>query len=233
MWLLACSGPGAFAAIRRNIDFAQQQAWVVAVLAAVSLALWLAKRRRFRYACIVSPLLAVHPAWTGSAIHGDCGHQMAGMAALFTVLAFGCVGLQWIDPGRARPIRITLRRLMVSVAIVSVALGIGRNCVLSARFRREYELQRGQHDQMERIAELNGRSTHADWVAACLEVDRHNLEGPWIVTGGRRLHRGRPDSPVTERAGVAYYASLRARYERARMLPFLPLPAEPTYPRPE
>jgi hypothetical protein len=84
MDLLACSGPGAGATISRNIEFAYGQAACGALLAAVSLGLCLAACRRRLYPALCAALLAVHPAWTVSALGGDCGALKAGAAVAFT-----------------------------------------------------------------------------------------------------------------------------------------------------
>ena len=108
MWLLACSGPGAMATIARNIAFARQQAAVVGVLTAASLALWVPFHRRIRYPAGCLALLSFHPIWWMSAVKGDCGYGLADAALKASLLALGAVILQaryavWVR--RSRPTR--------------------------------------------------------------------------------------------------------------------------------
>ena len=94
MWIFACSGPGAMATIAGNIAFAQQQASVVGLFTAVSLATWAKFSRRMRYPAICLLLLSFHPAWAMSATHGDCGYGMANGAMWATPFALLTVGMQ-------------------------------------------------------------------------------------------------------------------------------------------
>jgi hypothetical protein len=70
--LFACSGPGAGAAIAESIRIGYDQAMLVGGLFMNSLAI-AALTRQWIFPAIVLGLLAVHPAWTVSAISGDCG----------------------------------------------------------------------------------------------------------------------------------------------------------------
>ncbi len=94
MWLLACSGPGAPATIGRNIAFAERQAIVVAVLTAASLLVWVPFNRRIRYPAVCLAPLSFHPAWSMSAVKGDCGYGMAENATYASLIAVGTVVLQ-------------------------------------------------------------------------------------------------------------------------------------------
>ncbi len=89
MWLLACSGPGAMLTIAGNLTFTRYQALLVAILTALSLALWVPFNRCIRYPAACLLLLSFHPAWTFNPMRGDCGHSMATGAAwvsLFTII---------------------------------------------------------------------------------------------------------------------------------------------------
>lgn len=99
--ILACSGPGAMRLIQDNILYAQQHALVVGAIAILSIMLWLVIRRWIVLPFCVALLLILHPAWTVSAISGDCGFFKAGAAMFVTVLAGVCLLLQgaaWIWP---------------------------------------------------------------------------------------------------------------------------------------
>jgi hypothetical protein len=90
--LLACSGPGAGAAIAESTRIGYTHAAVTGVLLAVSLAI-AGLGRRWSVPAILLGLVALHPAWTVSAISGDCGHMKRYASWLFTVA--GCAALGW------------------------------------------------------------------------------------------------------------------------------------------
>src|SRR4051812_46613159 len=93
MELLACSGPGAGAAIAENIQAGFVHAVIAFGLLLISLGtLWFA-HRRFVVPLVLAVLLALHPAWTISAAIGDCGDLKHSLAILFTVI--GCLALCW------------------------------------------------------------------------------------------------------------------------------------------
>ena len=94
MWFFACSGPGAMATIAGNIAFSRQQASVVGLLTAASLAIWAVSNRRMRYPAVCLLLLSFHPAWAMSATHGDCGYGMASSALWATLSALLTVVMQ-------------------------------------------------------------------------------------------------------------------------------------------
>lgn len=92
--LVACSGPGAGQTIHNNIVYAQYQFLVVAMLALASILFWLGTRRQRGLMLTEIVLMIIHPAWTISALHGDCGYLKAYVATGFTVLAATCFALQ-------------------------------------------------------------------------------------------------------------------------------------------
>jgi hypothetical protein len=73
MELLACSGPGAGAAIEESIAIGYAHAVLVGCLLVVSLSLLAVVPRTWFVPVIIAGLLWIHPAWTISARRGDCG----------------------------------------------------------------------------------------------------------------------------------------------------------------
>jgi hypothetical protein len=68
----ACSGGGE--SIGRNIEIGYSHAGFAGALLAFSLALHLIGPRNWAALASLALILAIHPAWTVSAIHGDCGY---------------------------------------------------------------------------------------------------------------------------------------------------------------
>ena len=89
----ACSGPGAPLTIARNIQIGYTQAEVMPGLLAASLLVFALGPRRRVIPVILFGLLALHPAWTISAISGDCGHTKRDASYVFT--AIGSIALCW------------------------------------------------------------------------------------------------------------------------------------------
>jgi hypothetical protein len=102
MNILACSGPGAGALIAKNISYADGQAYVVGLLFGVSLILCRIAGCRWYWPVGCGLFLLLHPAWTISAISGDCGDMKASMATAFTCLAGAIVVVQAIHGLHAR-----------------------------------------------------------------------------------------------------------------------------------
>ena len=50
--------------------------------------------KRWLFPAILAASLLFHPAWTVSAMHGDCGYLKRDMSRLFTGIACLAVGLQ-------------------------------------------------------------------------------------------------------------------------------------------
>ncbi len=90
--MFACSGPGAPYAIGESIRIGQIHAAVLALLLLVSATLSLRYGRR-TIPIILLAMLALHPAWTISAISGDCGHFKRDASWAFTGGA--CLALMW------------------------------------------------------------------------------------------------------------------------------------------
>lgn len=90
--LLSCSGPGAGAAIAESIRIGQSHASVAAGFVVVSLPVAVYSGR-WSVPVVLLGLLALHPAWTVSAISGDCGEMKRVTARVVTAL--GAVALAW------------------------------------------------------------------------------------------------------------------------------------------
>src|SRR3954467_5653803 len=86
MSLFACSGPGAGDAIGRGIEVGFIHAEVMGGLVALSLAMLVIQPRRWLAPSVLLVLLALHPAWTVSAIFGCCGHLKRQASSIFTLL---------------------------------------------------------------------------------------------------------------------------------------------------
>ena len=111
MELFACSGPGAGATIARNIELGYTNAAVAGGLLLVSLAVAALGTRRWVAPAVLAGLVALHPAWTISAISGDCGFFKRDASLVFTVA--GAITLCW---QLARGLWFGRRRVMRSEA---------------------------------------------------------------------------------------------------------------------
>ena len=87
--VLACSGPGAATLIQRNISIGH---FCAAIGGIITLALgfdaWRTSRWKFAFP-VATVMLLMHPAWTVSAIHGDCGLFKRDASYFFTAIYFG------------------------------------------------------------------------------------------------------------------------------------------------
>lgn len=109
MSLLACSGEHALEVIYVAVWTGFAHARALGFLCIVSGFLALTQRR-FIPAIILLGLLVIHPAWTVSAIHGDCGDAKLGASWLFTGIGIALVGWQLvrreIDRHKVRAMRV-------------------------------------------------------------------------------------------------------------------------------
>jgi hypothetical protein len=103
-WLaMACSGPGAMAAITQNESWAWTFFGVSAVVAA-ALAIYSLVRKRFpRWLWVTIALVPAHPAVWMNAYGGDCGHMMYFSSIVATVLSLVVATLAVIRPGTRVP----------------------------------------------------------------------------------------------------------------------------------
>lgn len=93
MWLFACSGPGAGAAIARSIEIGYAHAIVTGGLLVLSLGLLALGPRWWPIPALLVSLLVMHLAWTINAISGDCGDFKRDASLVFTCV--GGVALCW------------------------------------------------------------------------------------------------------------------------------------------
>jgi hypothetical protein len=96
MNIFACSGPGAGETIARNIELGYIHAAVVGGMLVVSWVLFAIDPRRWIVPTIIFGLVALHPAWTISAIHGDCGFLKRDVSWVFTGIATLAILIQGV-----------------------------------------------------------------------------------------------------------------------------------------
>lgn len=101
--VLACSGPGALIAIRQNITIGYFAAAIGAVVV-LALAYDALRTRRLRLTLpSAALLLLLHPAWTISAVHGDCGYFKRDASYYFTAGYFLLLVYQFMGSPRRSP----------------------------------------------------------------------------------------------------------------------------------
>jgi hypothetical protein len=98
-YILACSGPGAGQAIARSITIGYFSAAAVAYM---TICLFRLSSRTGRYwpAYLSALLLSLHPAWTISAVRGDCGIAKVVFSVVLLLLISGLLTLQIITARR-------------------------------------------------------------------------------------------------------------------------------------
>jgi hypothetical protein len=106
---LACSGPGAFAAIYFSTIYAWYFAGISAVIV-LAIAYDHLRLRTWSWRLLLAGLLmALHPAWTVSAVAGDCGGMKKQASMTVLILLIVLVILQYAVPhmryrNRSQPI---------------------------------------------------------------------------------------------------------------------------------
>jgi len=90
---LACSGDGAVDTIAMNIAVSFVHAKLAAIMLGASL-LCLLLRHQWIVPLFLIVLVAVHPAWTISAVQGDCGGTKLLASQVFSVLGTAALALQ-------------------------------------------------------------------------------------------------------------------------------------------
>jgi hypothetical protein len=110
-------------------------------------------------------------------------------------------------------VRFTVRRLMIAVAIVALALGIFAECVRlsrkSASFRTQAEACSGIEETLRMIIAASGPDTPVD------------------VSPGP----GMPSRRFTAMVVAEHQAALKLKYERAARRPWLPVEPDPPEPQ--
>lgn len=92
--LLACSGPGAAESIALSIQIGYRHAVFCSGVLAAALVLLAFFPKRWLFPAIIAISLLIHPAWTISATHGDCGYLKRDISRLFTGITCFAAGLQ-------------------------------------------------------------------------------------------------------------------------------------------
>ena len=99
--LFACSGPNAPAVIARSIEIGYIHALLMAGLLVASLLLSLMLGRHWLFPVVLIVLLTFHPAWTVSAVHGDCGYSKRSDSLLVTLVGISLLGWQCVRSVRS------------------------------------------------------------------------------------------------------------------------------------
>ncbi len=106
--MLACSGPGAGAAIAGSLEIGRTHALIGGAMAVATAAVYLVGRRGWVFPVGEAALMALHPLWVLGARGGDCGYLLRDAAPVWT--AVGAVGLcgqvgyvAWVLVRRSRP----------------------------------------------------------------------------------------------------------------------------------
>ena len=99
--ILACSGPGAAATIQQSITIGYFCAAFGGVITlALAFDAWRVRDWRFTLP-IAAVMLLVHPAWTVSAVHGDCGFFKRDVSYFFTAIYVALMIYQYVISRRA------------------------------------------------------------------------------------------------------------------------------------
>jgi hypothetical protein len=102
----ACSGSGAAATIDSNGRLATILFLACLLLLPVSLMIWRKSQRHGRWAVAHILLIVANPIWWMSALGGDCGFALAGLATVFVVVAgVGTARVTWLFLRKAASVR--------------------------------------------------------------------------------------------------------------------------------
>ena len=118
--------------------------------------------------------------------------------------------------------RLTVRRLMIAVALAGVALGGWIELGRLRRLGAEYA-DLAEDFRQSVISEMRGDVSRDQWVARWRWVEERNR-------GGGRLYFRQPLPPEVCRARAAYFERLRAKYDRASRFPWLAVEPDPRMP---
>lgn len=128
-------------------------------------------------------------------------------------------------------LRLTVRRLMLLVALLGALLGAGIEA------RRLYRLSLEHTEMAEWFRqrglpqwELGLKSTHEEWLAQIRAIKELNSENR--ERGETRFWYASPPPPEVCRVMVDHYRALEAKYRRAARYPWLAVEPDPPTPRP-
>ena len=100
---LACSG--GWGLISHHTHLAYLLAGVVALAAYVSIRVWMETRNEPYLPVVIAAALVLNPAWTVSALHGDCGFAKAATAEATTALVGFLLAAQLLATGARKLVR--------------------------------------------------------------------------------------------------------------------------------
>jgi hypothetical protein len=80
--------------IAENTAYAQHQAIIAGIGMLIAGALWFFTGRLKGFALAGVAILVLHPAWTISAVSGDCGYTKASAATIVSIIVGVCVVTQ-------------------------------------------------------------------------------------------------------------------------------------------
>ena len=125
--------------------------------------------------------------------------------------------------------RLTVRRLIIAVALAGLALG---GCIELGRLRR---LSADFTERAERARIISARKysrglnlTHAQWLDQWRRISEFNRQG--YTTGAGVMRTGGPPPPDVCRVMTNHYAQLEAKYRRAARYPWLAVVPDPPLP---
>jgi hypothetical protein len=96
--MFACSGPGASHTIAESIEIGFDNVRILAIVIVVSMIVSFFSKRRFATLCLYA-MFALHPAWTISALSGDCGYFKRDASEAFTLTACFVLAAQLLRTG--------------------------------------------------------------------------------------------------------------------------------------
>jgi len=115
---LGCSGPGAMAGISAAVEYGFRAAAVVGAITILILVVWGIFCRRWAVALAHLGLIATHPAWTVSAVHGDCGMRKVQLSSAYILLALVAFGIALFSGFRSKRLRVIECAVLVGITMV-------------------------------------------------------------------------------------------------------------------
>ena len=125
-------------------------------------------------------------------------------------------------------VRFTVRRMMLFVAFVGVAIGgsieITREFARLRQLSHNYWVKSRRIAGRERMVRSGAAISHAAWVAQVQDIERtERRTGGWFKMG-------RPYAPDRCKRLIPYFLALRLKYERAARFPWLHVEPDPPTP---